>query len=204
VGSHNFRARAVDAAGNQDGSPASYTWTIQSGGTPASCGTAQTVTSNADSWIEQSGPSSNKGSDGILKVMSKSGNSNLRALVRFDLPAIPAGCVVDTATLRLYAASASGSQRTLQALRLNGSWTEGGVTWSNQPATTGTAATTTSGSGYRQWSVAAMVGAMYSSGQNNGFLIRDATEGQDAEQQFHAREKGDNPPQLVVTFKAAP
>jgi hypothetical protein len=78
------------------------------------------------------------------------------------------------------------------------------VTWSNQPATTGTAATTTSGSGYRQWSVAAMVGAMYSSGQNNGFLIRDATEGQDAEQQFHAREKGDNPPQLVVTFKAAP
>jgi hypothetical protein len=39
---------------------------------------------------------------------------------------------------------------------------------------------------------------------NNGFLIRDATEGQDAEQQFNSREKSDNPPQLVVTFKPAP
>jgi hypothetical protein len=45
---------------------------------------------------------------------------------------------------------------------------------------------------------------MYSSGSNNGFLIRDATESQDAEQQFHAREKGENPPQLVVSFKPAP
>ena len=135
--------------------------------------------------------------------MSKSGN-NLRALVRFNLPTVPTGCILDTANLRLYASSASGSQRTLQALRVNASWTEGGVNWSNQPATTGTAATTTSGSGWRQWNAQAMVQAMYSSGQNNGFLIRDATESQDAEQQFHAREKGSEPPQLVVTFKAAP
>ena len=42
---------------------------------------------------------------------------------------------------------------------------------------------------------------MYSSGSNNGFLIKDATEGQDAEQQFHAREKGSNVPQLILTFK---
>ena len=45
---------------------------------------------------------------------------------------------------------------------------------------------------------------MYSSGANNGFLIRDATENQDAEQQFHAREKGETPPELVLTFKPAP
>ena len=38
---------------------------------------------------------------------------------------------------------------------------------------------------------------MYSSG-NNGFLIRDAVENQDAEQQFHSREKGSNAPQLVL------
>jgi hypothetical protein len=157
----------------------------------------------ADSWIEQGGPSSNKGSDGILKVMSKSGNANLRALVRFNLPAIPSGCVVDTATLRIFAGAASSSQRTLQALRLNGSWTEGGVTWANQPATSGAAVTTTSGTGYRQWAVAGIVQAMYSTGSNNGFLIRDATEGQDAEQQFYAREKGESPPQLVITLRPA-
>jgi hypothetical protein len=42
---------------------------------------------------------------------------------------------------------------------------------------------------------------MYSSGQNNGFLIKDESEGDDAEQQFFAREKGESPPQLVLTFK---
>ena len=67
--------------------------------------------------------------------MSKSGG-NLRALVRFNLPAMPQGCSVESATLRIYAKSAA-SGRTLQAFQLGGSWTEGGVTWANQPATTG-------------------------------------------------------------------
>ena len=195
--------RATDAAGNVDQTPASQPWTIQPGGDAVNCGSAQTMAAVADAWIEQSSPSSNKGGDSILKVMSKSGNANLRALVRFDLPTIPAGCVLDTANLRLYASSASASQRTLQAFRINGSWTESGVTWANAPQTTGSAVTTTSGTGYREWNVAALVQAMYSSGSNNGFLIKDATEGQDAEQQFYAREKGDNTPQLVLTFKPA-
>jgi hypothetical protein len=134
--------------------------------------------------------------------MSKSGG-NLRALVRFGLPTMPQGCTLDTAKLRLYASSASSSQRTLEVLRVAGSWTESGVTWANAPGTDGSAATTTSGSGYREWGVQAIVQNMYSSGQNNGFLIKDATESQDAEQQFHAREKGENIPQLVLTFKPA-
>jgi hypothetical protein len=113
---------------------------------------------------------------------------------------MPAGCVVQSATLRLYAPSAAGG-RTLQALQLAGAWSENGVTWSNQPVTTGAAATTSSGSGYREWSVAALVQAMYDAGANNGFLIRDATEGSgDAEQQFHSREKGESMPELVITF----
>ncbi|MGH8825443.1 MAG: DNRLRE domain-containing protein, partial [Jiangellaceae bacterium] len=155
------------------------------------------------SWINQGSPSENKGDDSNLKVMSKSG-ANLRALVRFALPAeLPEGCVVESATLRLYAGS-SASGRTLQALRVSSSWTESGVTWSSQPTTTGTAATTASGSGYRQWNVTTQVQAMFDAGGNHGFLIRDAIEGQDHEQQFHSREKApDNPPRLVVTFAQA-
>ena len=57
-----------------------------------------------------------------------------------------------------------------------------------------------SGSGWREWSVAAIVQAMYS-GTNNGFLISDANESQDAEQQYYSREKGESPPQLVIKFK---
>jgi hypothetical protein len=132
-------------------------------------------------------------------VVAKSGD-NARALFRFDLPTIPTGCEVTGANLRLYAGS-STSSRTLQALRVNAAWTETGVTWSNQPATTGTAATTSSGSGWRQWNVLAHVQAMYD-GPNHGFLIRDANEGGGGrEQQFNTKEKApDNPPQLVITF----
>jgi hypothetical protein len=147
----------------------------------------------------QSAPSGNFGTDSILKVESKSGN-NARALVRFALPAIPAGCQVTNVQLRMFAGSAVNG-RTLQALRVNVAWTEGGATWGNQPATAGPAATVPSGSGWREWSVTNQVQAMYT-GANNGFLIRDANEGAGGiQQQLHAREKApDNPPKLVITF----
>jgi hypothetical protein len=196
AGSHTFEVRALDAAGNVDPTPASYTWTIA---LPSDCGGARTVSASADAWIDQNSSSTNKGTDSILKVQSKGPSDNFRALVRFSLPPVPAGCVLESATLRLYAASAA-TGRTLQALRLAGSWTEGGVTWANQPGTTGGAAATASGAAYREWNVTAQVQAMYT-GANSGFLIRDAVEsGGGAEQQFHSREKGETPPALVLTF----
>jgi hypothetical protein len=168
--------------------------------TPAAACTPSTVTvaANADAWIDQNSSSNNFGSDSILKVQAKDGN-NFRALVRFALPNVPSGCVVQSATLRLYAASSSGG-RTIQALRITGNWAENSVTWANQPSTNGTAVTTGSGNGYLQWNVTTIVQTMYS-GSNNGFLIRDASEGGGgAEQQFHSREKGSEMPELVITF----
>jgi parallel beta-helix repeat protein len=169
---------------------------------PPDCGPAVTLSAEADAWIDQNSASNNYGSDSILKVQAKSGN-NFRALIRFGLPAAPQGCAVESATLRLYAPSWK-NRRTLQALRISGDWTESQVTWGNQPETTGPAATTGSGSGYRQWDVAAQVQAMYDNGANHGFLIRDANEGGGgSEQQFHSREKGESMPELVITFGPA-
>lgn len=161
----------------------------------------QTASSDTDSWIDQNSSSDNRGSDSTLKVRSESGSNNMRALVRFALPSLPSGCTVTAATLRLYAASFS-SGRTLEAHQIASSWTESGVTWSNQPSVTGTPATTTSGSGWRQWAVTSLVQAMYA-GSNHGFRIKDATESASGgfEQRLHSREKApDNPPELVITF----
>jgi hypothetical protein len=196
VGNHTFQVRAIDAAGNVDPTPAGHAWTVTAAGCTAS---TVTVGSAADSWILQSSSSSNYATDSVAKVDSKSGG-NARALFQFAMPPIPAGCQVTSAQLRLYAGS-STSNRTLQALRVNAPWTETGVTWGNQPATTGTAATTSSGSGWRQWTVTAHVQAMYASA-NHGFLIRDASEGAGGrEQQFHTKEKApDQPPELVITY----
>jgi hypothetical protein len=64
---------------------------------------------------------------------------------------------------------------------------------------------TSSGSGYRSWTVTEQVQAMMETGTNHGFLIRDLDEGGSGfEQSFHAREKGENPPQLVLRYTPAP
>jgi hypothetical protein len=199
TGTHQFRVQATDQAGNTDTTPASHTWTISAS---SACPPVTTAPATADAWIDQNSSSTNKGTDSILKVQSKHPRDNFRALVRFPLPTgVPDECVVASATLRLYVASTT-TGRTLEALRVADSWSENGVTWSNQPRTTGTAATTTSGFGYREWNVTSQVQALFL-GSNHGFLIRDEAEnGGGAEQQFHSREKGtDNPPELVITFK---
>ena len=76
------------------------------------------------------------------------------------------------------------------------------------------------GTGYREWNVTSQVRTSYQNGVDRGFLIRDAGENADAEQQFDSRDAGgnrpqhsgnqqsfhstekapDSPPQLVVTF----
>ena len=103
------------------------------------------VSANADSWVLETSPTSNYGSDSILKVDTKL-NANSQALVRFALPSIPAGCSLLDARLRLYASSYK-TGRTLQAFALGGAWSENGVTWSTTPATTGSVATAPSGPG---------------------------------------------------------
>jgi hypothetical protein len=196
VGEHSFRVRAVVAGQVADGAITTHTWTVAE---PPPCTMSPaTLGASGDSWIEQGSPTSNKGSDSVLKVMSKGPANNLRALVRFTYPDLGPGCVVTDAKLRLYAASAAGG-RTIEALRVTGAWDESTVTWGDQPATSGPAATVSSEAGYREWNVTAQVRTQYT-GANRGFLIRDANENQDAEQAFNSREQGNDQPQLVLTF----
>lgn len=160
----------------------------------------QTASASADSYVDglPLAQGSNFGTATTMSVQSAA-LANRRTLVRFGLPTAPAYCSLTAATLRLNASS-SASGRTLQAFRASSSWTETGVTWSNAPATTGSASSTASGTGWREWDVTAQVQAMYA-GTNNGFLVRDATEDATlpAGQTFSSRE-GVNPPQLVLSF----
>lgn len=179
-------------------------WQSSAGCTPGTV----TVAADADSYVDQDNSSSNFGTSASLRVGSEllSVLGALLAgerwtLVRFSLPS--AGlCTVGSAKLRLNASSASSS-RTLQALRVTGSWTEGAVTWTIRPATTSVdAASTTSGTGYREWTVTSQLTSMYA-GTNNGFLVKDATGTSllsTHEQVFSSREAASNNPQLVITF----
>ncbi len=162
----------------------------------------QAVTADADAYVKGDRPTSNTGTLDMLLVEAGSG-SRWRPLVRFPLPAQPSGCTITSAKLRLNATASDGG-RTIEAFQVASVWTETGVTWDNQPPTTGTASTATSALGWVEWQVTLQVQAMYA-GSNYGFLLKDQAEGQSSSsfrQNYDSREATNsaNRPQLLVTF----
>ena len=162
----------------------------------------QTITAVNDAWVDQANPSANNGTTTTLRVRSQTGSLNQRSYVDFDLPTLPSGCVVTGADLYVnFSTVASG--RTLTVHRAASAWTEGGVTWSNQPATVGTPATMTmsGATGWLFWNATALVNDQYTSG-NFGFRIADQTESAATAQTqiFGSRESGATPPALVLTI----
>jgi large repetitive protein len=152
---------------------------------------------NVDSWLDENSSGSNFGNDQILKLRSQSGGNDMRVILRAPVPNSPPGCAITDARLRLWTASATNG-RTLLATRVAATWGEGSVNWSNQPATTGASASTTSGTGWREWNVTSQINA---GGGQHGWVIQDQSEnGSGQEQQFHSRENATNRPGLVITF----
>ncbi len=150
---------------------------------------SQLVTPVADTYVDENAPTANFGGGASLLLRSRFNNKNQRALVRFNLPSIPAGCSLTGASLKLFA-SAFDPGRTIDVFRAGGAWAEGTVDWNTAPATAGAATSRTSAAGNLYWDTTAQVQAMYS-GTNNGFVVRDRTEsapGPGAQQTYQARE----------------
>lgn len=176
-------------------------WSDPAGCTPSTV----TVGATADAYGDQDVASTNFGTGTTLRVraplLSALGvdlGGRARTLVRFALPE-PELCSVLSATLRLNATSASAG-RTLEAVRLAATWAEGTVTWNTQPATTGAAVTSSSGTGWREWTVTAQVQAMYGA-TNAGFIVRDTAGSLLApEQVFSSRTAATNRPELVISL----
>jgi predicted extracellular nuclease len=169
----------------------------------ASAGQQPALTPNRDAYVDESSPTNNFGTAGSLRVTSRNSNRNQRTLVGFQLPALPSGCSVTSATLTLTATS-SATGRTIQVFQISpsASWTEAGVTWNTAPATTGSAATAAS-SAAPTFNVTGLVQAMYvSANPSNGFLVRDQSESQagGVTQVYRDRTAASGQPQLVVTI----
>jgi hypothetical protein len=162
-------------------------------------GGTTTVSATADSYVRQDQGNNNFGT--ATTMFTKSQTSNVqRALLTFSLPTAPTDCSATGATLRVYL-SATGGARTVTATALSASWTETGVTWNNQPGTTGSSASVTTGSAgsWTTWDVGSIVSGMYS-GSNYGFILKDGSEGSgNVTETFHTRENT-NKPELVVTW----
>lgn len=178
----------------------SVTYALGTGSGCASPGT-QSVESTGDATVQQANPTAASGTATTANVQSQNSSRNKRMLIFFSMPAVPTGCSVTGAALRVYGQSVAGS-RTIQAYQLAGVWNEAVVTWNTQPSTTATPATATAVAGYTSWDVTSIVQSIIVAA-NYGFLLKDATEsagGAAITQTFRTSEALTNVPTLDITF----
>lgn len=126
-----------------------------------------------DTMVVESAPGTNYGGEVILQVRARVGDAR-RVLVRPVLPTIPAGCSLLSARITFTVRSFQAG-RTYEVQRAASGWDVFGVTWSSQPAGTGsaTASTTTNGT-FSVW-VTEQVRALLA-GPNHGLILRDQAE----------------------------
>ena len=131
----------------------------------------------ADTYVNQAATGNNYGTATTMYVQARTAQAR-RTLVQFDVSSVPAGSVVNSATLELYATAVTGGL-TLNAHRITGTWTETGVTWANQPAYNSTADASIAGgtgAGWRIWNVAAVVQQWVDGTANYGLVVKASTE----------------------------
>ncbi|NOZ51489.1 MAG: DNRLRE domain-containing protein, partial [Chloroflexi bacterium] len=158
----------------------------------------------ADSYVSEGSPSTNFGSSGNLYVGHDEFEQESYSLVRFNLPTLPAGAVIDYAELQLNLQTRYGkSTEKILAYQITSNWGEGSVNWSNRPALGGIASSTPVGTAqkYYVWDVTALVGQWYEGDAvNYGIAIRKqyvTTEGFT----FSSRETAQDP-KLIIYYTA--
>ena len=101
--------------------------------------TSETLTSSQDSYIDSRYPRTNFGLlKGMYSVTGKYGRSGSqyyqRSFVAFDLSFIPANAVISSASMEVTRATAVSGGSTWKTKLVTSSWTETGITASNQPS----------------------------------------------------------------------
>jgi hypothetical protein len=170
---------------------------------------------------------SNFGADSIGVGNGLDGGVTERGLLKFDLSGIPAGSVINSATLSLYVTTdASSNARTFRVYKVKRIWVENQVTWNAY--STGNNWQTAGGGGandidtsfigsrafsasetlnvFVSWSLdAAAVQSMIPGGAwtNNGFMVAADTESADA-YSFSSSDDGNSAqwPKLVIDYTA--
>ncbi len=138
----------------------------------------------ADAQVVEASASTNYATNTRLSVESAATGSFLdeRSWLKFDLSTLPTGSTISGARLKMYCWSAAGAA--LPAALCPGtsdSWTESGITWSNQPGFGNAIDTQTLAAGVKNvwytWDATSYVQAKYSGDKLVSLVVKAVTEG---------------------------
>lgn len=158
-----------------------------------------TTTIASDTMAVQTSPTTTFGSATTLEVRSHT-SDNKRMFIRPNLPSIPARCTLERAVMTLTVRRFTTPARTYAVYRSSAAWTAGGLTWNNQPAPTGSPATSAVTATTWDVDVTAQVAGLYEFG-NFGLIFQDTVENSAADRnnQFGSLD-GSNPGPATVTY----
>ena len=98
--------------------------------------TPSSTTAVADVGVREASAGTNFGT-ATTNAVSSAAAANQRMYIRFDLtqcsPTIPSSATIRLATLRIYVSALPAACRTIDIFRSTATWTETGITWTNQP-----------------------------------------------------------------------
>lgn len=160
--------------------------------TPVTNGTPITFNPTADAYVRSPAPNTNYGTASSLRAY-KSGSSQTNSHLRFSVTGINGA--VQSAKLRLYVTDTSSVGGGTLYRTTDNNWTETGITYSNQPSTTGSALATlgpVSASTWIEIDVSSVVSA-------NGVYTFGLL-GNSSDVAYYGSRETSNKPQLVVTY----
>ncbi len=160
---------------------------------------------SGDTYVAEGVPSTNYGHDASLNIGHDEFLQESYALVKFDLPVIPFGSVIDHAEIQLYLTARNGSAtQNLLAYQLISGWSENAVTWSSRPAQSQLVASTSVGTltnRYYVWDITYLAQKWYA-GQavNYGIAVRKRKV--DTDVFFFDSKETWHDPKLIVSYTA--
>jgi hypothetical protein len=165
----------------------------------------------ADASLNSSQPTTNNGQADQLQVTSINNVAQIThvSLLRFDLALLPAGSLIDRATLRLRQLAASGDNWTVNLNRITTFWDENQVTWNSRPASVNfypeLPVPNPNDDPIFTWDVTELVRTWVQGGvANNGFeIVGTPVVGAAFGRSFSSRE-GIAPPELVIDYTPPP
>jgi len=181
---------ACDDGNAIDGDGCEHTCKVTGSGSYATTSDAMILTSDA---------STNYGAQPELLTYGSSFGTVARSLIAFDLAALAIGTPIHAAYLHVRMVDQAGVDYAIEVHEALGPWSEGSVTWDNQPAFSPAIETSLGFQGYTSWrfEVTALVQRWVSTpSANNGLVLTQDPELFTSGAQFArfaSREGGDRP-----------